>query len=195
MFIAFFSLAISASINALPGPPQSLHTDDCIVTTTSGKLQPLVEAKYPDVDQFLGVPFAQPPLGDLRFAPPQKYKPTGNRIFQAKTLPPGCPQLVGSTSQPQNIFDVYEPGNSFFGPTSEDCLKLNLYRPKKPSTEPLPVLIFVYGGGFKTGAANKTFAIPTPWVQDKQNLIVVDLQYVRITLPWERLLTIVNDDV
>lgn len=175
-----FSLAITASTYALPGAPQSFETDSCVVSTTSGKLQPLIEEEFPDVDQFLGIPFAQPPVGDLRFAPPQTYKPSGNQIFQAKTLPPGCPQVVGSTLDPQNIFEVYEPGNNFYGPTSEDCLKLNLYRPKKPSTEPLPVLIFVYGGGFKTGAANKSFAIPTPWVQDKQNLIVVDLQYVRI---------------
>lgn len=174
--IALFSLAMEASAHALPSASESLQTDTCTVNTTSGKLQPLVEAEYPDVDQFLGIPFAQPPLGDLRFAPPQNYKPIDHHIFQTTTLPPGCPQLVHE--QPQNIFDVYEPGMNYYGPTSEDCLKLNLYRPKKPAVEPLPVLIFVYGGGFVSGAANKTFSIPTPWVQDKQNLIVVAIQYV-----------------
>ncbi|KAK4496071.1 hypothetical protein PRZ48_012050 [Zasmidium cellare] len=156
-------------------PPYQPRPDDCVVTTTSGSLQPLVEPDFPDVDQFLGIPFAQSPLRDLRFAPPQTYKPTGNQIFQATTLPPGCPQIVHQ--QPVTIFDVYEPGLNFYGPTSEDCLKLNVYRPRKPSSEPLPVLIFVYGGGFVSGAANKTFSIPTPWVQEKQNLIVVAIQY------------------
>lgn len=163
-------------------PPYQPRPDDCVVTTTSGSLQPLVEPDFPDVDQFLGIPFAQPPLGDLRFAPPQTYKPTANQIFQATTLPPGCPQIVNQ--QPVTIFDVYEPGLNFYGPTSEDCLKLNVYRPRERSAEPLPVLIFVYGGGFVSGAANKTFSIPTPWVQAKQNLVVVAIQYVCNRFSW-----------
>lgn len=145
-----------------------------IVKTSSGQVQPLLDPTYPNVYQYLGVPFAQPPVDQLRFAPPQTVKP-GRQILNATKLPPGCYQ----GTSPRNIFDVYEPGFNFLGEQSEDCLKLNIYRPTNTTEKLLPVLIFVYGGGFVTGATNETYEIPTEWVQAKQNLIIVNIQYVR----------------
>jgi carboxylesterase type B len=157
-----------------------------IANTTSGPVQPFLDDAYPDVYQYLSIPFAQPPVDQLRFAPPQTVIHS-SQVLHATELPPGCCQ----GNAVHNIFDIYEPGFGFRGEQSEDCLKLNVYRPRSFTDEPLPVLIFVYGGGFVIGASNETYEIPTGWVQAKQNLIIVSIQYVRRSLnpqwPWTEL--------
>ncbi|KPI36837.1 Liver carboxylesterase B-1 [Cyphellophora attinorum] len=156
----------------LAAPAQEWGPNDpSVIETSSGLVSPLIDSVYPDVYQYLGMPFAQPPLGQLRFAPPQPVHPSNGTI--RSTMPPGCYQLTGA----EDIFDVLEPGFGQQGQQSEDCLKLNLFRPMHPTTQSLPVLIFVYGGGFVQGGINETYEQPTPWVQAKQNLIVVNIQY------------------
>ncbi len=161
---------------------------DLVVDTTSGPVRPLVNTTYPDVEQYLGIPFAAPPIGSLRFGAPQQYSKS-SEIINATEIPPSCYQLAATS---KNIFDVYEPGFGVQGPQSEDCLKLDLYRPSQSSSKSLPVLIFVYGGAFVIGGANQLYEMPTPWVQHKQDLIVVNIQYVRIhrsLMDWSLALT------
>lgn len=171
VFLSAFGTLVTSS------PLWTSQNGPSIVKTSSGPVQPLLDHAFPNVYQYLGIPFAQPPVDQLRFAPPQTVKPSGE-VLNATQMPPGCYQ----GTSPRNIFDVYEPGFNFLGEQSEDCLKLNIYRPTNTTEELLPVLIFVYGGGFVTGASNETYEVPTGWVQAKQNLIVVNIQYVRQTL-------------
>ncbi len=103
--------------------------------------------------EFRGVPYAKPPLGSLRFAPPQSPDPwTG--IYNATTYPKACPQKSLN-----------------FGPWDEDCLYMNIYVPLSPNDDKrrgdcnsgdlfdddLEVNIFIHGGGFTQGNALNLF--------------------------------------
>ncbi|XP_063243003.1 juvenile hormone esterase-like isoform X2 [Bacillus rossius redtenbacheri] len=90
---------------------------------------------------FLGIPYAQPPVGDLRFKAPaaaESWTGVRNATFYRSI----CPQLadVGSVAQ-----------------GSEDCLYLNVYTPQLPSSSKvnlLPVMVWIHGGGFTSGSGN-----------------------------------------
>jgi para-nitrobenzyl esterase len=91
------------------------------------------------VREFKGIPFAEPPVGDLRWAPPQPAKDwTGVR--QANQFGPRCMQ--------QSLFgDMGFRSNGM----SEDCLYLNVWTPAKSDGEKLPVMVYFFGGGFQAG--------------------------------------------
>ncbi|KAF3932561.1 Acetylcholinesterase [Dactylellina cionopaga] len=90
-------------------------------------------------DFFLSIPYAQPPVGNLRFRPPQYIKE--KRDFQANTYGPHCYGYGGD----QKGYEV-----------SEDCLTLNIVRPiiKTGAYDKLPVALWIHGGGFVMGGAN-----------------------------------------
>jgi para-nitrobenzyl esterase len=94
------------------------------------------------VNAWLGVPFAAPPLRELRWQPPQPVKPWAG-VYHADRFAPQCLQPLRSPRQ-----------NHYFGneATSEDCLYLNVWAPK--SAKKLPVVVWVYGGGFNIGSAS-----------------------------------------
>jgi carboxylesterase type B len=112
-----------------------------------------------EVESFNGIPFADPPVGQLRLRPPKKLsRPLGN--FNATGIAPGCPQM------PPNTTEVNLPplaGNDITPPMweegvvkgQEDCLTVTVQRPKGTrADEKLPVLYYIFGGGFMFGATN-----------------------------------------
>ena len=103
------------------------------VNTTLGVVSGVVfDVDGRNVSAFLGVPYAAPPTGDLRFAKPQPAHPwTG--IFNAVNYGPACPM-------PQTPFSDIS--------INEDCLSLNVYVPQVESSEPMPIMISIAGGGF-----------------------------------------------
>src|SRR5689334_1865632 len=85
---------------------------------------------------FKGVPFAAPPVGDLRWQPPQPVK-NWNGTFKADHFGPRCMQ--------RPIFsDMVFRSDGM----SEDCLYVNVWTPAKSAKDKLPVLVYFYGGGF-----------------------------------------------
>lgn len=88
------------------------------------------------IDIFRAVPFAAPPIGDLRWRAPQPAPPWEG-VRDARKLGPRCPQV--------NSFATYAPG-----PMSEDCLYLNLWVPRGGSR--LPVMVWIHGGGYFAGS-------------------------------------------
>jgi len=95
------------------------------------------------VKAWFGVPFAKPPIQDLRWAAPQPISWQGT--WNADRKMPECIQVL----RPHNI-------NHYFGEeaTSEDCLYLNIWAPPKTSSHSkLPVVVFIYGGGMTIGSS------------------------------------------
>lgn len=117
------------------------------LSTTSGCV---VGAPYDHGEAFLGVPFAQPPVGDLRWRRPLPALPWAEPLI-ADAHGPACVQSADS------FF-----GDMVAGDGSEDCLYLDIYRPAGASPgQGLPILFFTHGGGNATGSgAEESFLDP-----------------------------------
>uniref|UniRef100_A0A2K5L1N1 Carboxylic ester hydrolase n=1 Tax=Cercocebus atys TaxID=9531 RepID=A0A2K5L1N1_CERAT len=105
------------------------------------------------VNVFLGVPFAAPPLGPLRFTNPQPASPWDNLVFSSPS--PRCLQSSEWLCLDQHMLKVHYPNIG----TSEDCLYLNIYAPAHADAGSklpirLPILMWFPRGAFKTGSAS-----------------------------------------
>lgn len=120
-------------------------------------------------DAFLGIRYAAPPTGDLRWRSPQPV--TGWKgIRPAQAFGHSCWQAVAPEG-----FGPWTHEYVTQGDISEDCLFLNVWTPARPSTKKLPVLVWIYGGGFNSGSG----AIP---IYDgralaSRGIVVVNLNY------------------
>jgi para-nitrobenzyl esterase len=137
------------------------------VVTESGAISGVRES---GLSVYKGIPFATPPLGDLRWRPPVPVAPwTATR--KADAFAPACMQT-----------GVSMPGETPPA-VSEDCLYLNIWSPANAETElktktvppPLPVLVWIYGGGYINGSA----AMPLYWGDRlaQKGVVVVTIAY------------------
>jgi para-nitrobenzyl esterase len=112
---------------------------------------------------FRGIPFAAPPVGDLRWRPPQPVQAwTGVR--KAVDFGPRCVQ--------GKVFDDIVFRSSEM---SEDCLSLTIWTPARSSSERLPVYVWFYGGGFAAGASDEARYDGESFA--KHGIVVVNVNY------------------
>jgi para-nitrobenzyl esterase len=126
-------------LGAVSTPASSLaDTEGPSVSTEEGPVQGFVKN---GVNEFLGIPYAAPPVGDLRWMPPQPHDPWTTPL-QATTYGNTCPQNQES--------GVYAGPPS----TTEDCLYLNVFAPRLGSETKPPVLVWIHGGSNIGGESN-----------------------------------------
>ncbi|KAH7946117.1 hypothetical protein HPB49_020521 [Dermacentor silvarum] len=128
-----------------------------IRTTTGNVVGQRLRAHARDVDAYLGIPYGQPPVGERRFLKPLPVS-SWSGVFRADTMNPGCVQTD---------FVVTENAKIDMSNSVEDCLKLNLWVPRRdcdgssdngtvaPTCKSsLPVFVFIYGGLFSWGSSS-----------------------------------------
>jgi para-nitrobenzyl esterase len=108
-----------------------------IVRTTQGRVQGLTKD---GLAEFFGIPYAAPPVGNLRWRPPVAHAPWAG-VLKATAFGPTCAQIENSP---------------FSGPKSmsEDCLYVNIYAPASAAHKKLPVILWSHGGGDFEGESN-----------------------------------------
>ncbi|MEU6104131.1 carboxylesterase/lipase family protein [Streptomyces flaveolus] len=134
--------------------PASAAPRSLTVSTDKG---PVAGSSADQVDRFLGIPYAAPPVGAGRWQPPAPAAAwTGTRSATS----PGsrCLQSGGSTG----------PG------MSEDCLYLNVYTPAHRTSRPLPVMFWIHGGGFSSGSGDREDG---SLIARTNNVVVVTINY------------------
>lgn len=154
MRLAFFSLlTLSTAVSAAAPAPQ-VRVDGGRVAGAAGD----------GVAAFKGIPFALPPVGELRWRPPQPVAPWKG-VRQTTEFGTDCMQMrrnfPGATATPR--------------PVSEDCLYLNVWRPAAASAKKLPVLVWIYGGGYTGGASSSASTDGTEFA--KQGVVLVNFNY------------------
>ncbi|KAH8420855.1 hypothetical protein KR222_006890, partial [Zaprionus bogoriensis] len=133
-----------------------------VVNTQYGRVRGLQRKTLYDEElyyAFEGIPFAKPPLGELRFRAPIPPEPWQD--IRDCTYPRSKP------IQRHMVMHIVEG--------SEDCLYLNVYAKQLKSEKPLPVMVWIYGGGFQIGEASRDIYSPDYFM--KKDIVLVTLNY------------------
>jgi para-nitrobenzyl esterase len=179
-FAAILLIVISLAVvgyfgtqEAVAPPPVSLQDaardDVTLRSTAAGDIVGFVGEQ--GARTWLGVPFAQPPVAELRWQPPRPARPWSG-ILETLSAKPRCPQLTPNTGTGQ-------PGDPAAVAGSEDCLYLNIYAPA--NARDLPVMLWVHGGGNSvgTGATYNGSVLAT-----RERVVVITINYRLGPLGW-----------
>jgi para-nitrobenzyl esterase len=126
------SLIIAPAVFAADGDP--VKVDQGLLAGTTGK--------NPDIRVYRGIPFAAPPVGDLRWQPPQPPA-SWQGVRDAKEYRSACWQM------PYAAGSIYQ---ATLPPLNEDCLYLNIWTAARSAKDRLPVMVWIHGGGFTRGS-------------------------------------------
>lgn len=158
-FTMLASLAIAAAPSAVRAQAASAPP---MVQTSHGSVEGV---QREGADVFLGIPYALPPVGERRLAPPAEAA-SWTLPLRATVAPSACPQLAS-------------PDPAGLASSNEDCLYLNVWRPAESgrrASSPLPVIVWVHGGGFVEGYGAAKQYDATRLAADA-NAVVVTVNY------------------
>lgn len=145
------------------------QTPACLAATAQGQVEGAYFQPYPTC-VYKGIPFAQPPVGALRFAPPKPASPfAGASPFPAKAYGAGCMQHC----------TLQQPSLSCPATTDEDCLFLNVFTPLTSAVSPAakrPVLVWIHGGNFIIGAGG-TDVYHGSIFANRSDVVIVTINY------------------
>lgn len=119
---------------------------------------PVKGVKEEGITVFRGIPFAKPPVGELRFAPPEEPEPWSETL--------DCSKFRDVPVQENNTAPFKQ---------SEDCLYLNIWTPENAKGKNLPVFVFIHGGGYSFGFSSKNLYSGKRFAQD--GIIQVNISY------------------
>jgi len=158
------NLSIALALAAIYHPLGVTAVDSCVhLGYSSYNGVPLANG----VTQWLGIRYAAPPLGELRFAAPQDPPSTGDTIIEADTHGPTC--LARSSSN--------KPAKLTTPEKNEDCLFMDIYAPTNATSDsPLPVMFFIQAGGFSI-LSNANYNGSGLVLASEMNMIVVTFNY------------------
>lgn len=142
--------AVQASTSARSAPSQAACAPGTTVQTATG---PVCGSVANGLDEWLGIPYAAPPVGNLRWEPPQPHA-RWTTVLHATTEESPCPQ--GTIS------------------TDENCLYVDVYAPAGAQHGSLPVLVHIHGGGF-LGGSNSVYNKTK--LASQGHMVVVGIQY------------------
>ena len=126
-----------------------------------------IPGEDPIVTVYKGVPFAAPPLGELRWQPPQAPA-SWEGVMEANTFSDACVQNLQRSRPPWTEEFMHQ------GDADEDCLYLNIWTTARSGDE-LPVLVYIHGGGFGEGSGS--IDVYDGEALAKKNLVVVTINY------------------
>jgi carboxylesterase type B len=156
---ALSGLAVAATVLSAPTNPDKTLRARADLVTVAIPSGTVVGASVSGVDSFNGIPFADSPTGSLRLKPPQR-KTDSLGTFDATGVAPACPQMIISSDSEKIIASVLSDVESLpflkVVTGQEDCLSISVQRPAGTKAgDNLPVLFWIFGGGFEFGATNE----------------------------------------
>lgn len=148
------------------------------VESPIGCIRGFINKKTPNVAQFLGIPFAEAPIGPLRWLPPVAKSSVAS--IEATAFGLSCPQILEATKP--DVYNSDVPELKINDATSEDCLSLCIWAPTSAvrimGQKPLPVIVWIYGGAYLEGGSTVPYQDPSHWVESSQRHMVVSIKYV-----------------
>lgn len=155
LLVLIASIAVACGEKQVTAPP---ITDP--IKTDAGLVSGVVVGETgKEVRVYKGIPFAAPPVGDLRWKPPQPVKPWSG-ILDCKEYAPICPQQRTRLTPEE-------------AEQSEDCLYLNVFTPAKSTADRLPVFVYIHGGAMVIGSSR----LDLSYFARENNVVAVSIAY------------------
>ncbi|KAK1982330.1 carboxylesterase [Colletotrichum cereale] len=194
-------VAITASRLVAARSSSSGWTVGQTITTSSGPVNGHAASGADQVSEYLGIPYAQPPVGALRFQPPVTYDSScsspingssfGHQCMQPASSSPISLETITQLGIPASAADVTKVMGDT-GSQSEDCLTLNVWTKPQTGDAKKAVLVWVHGGAFVTGknyyaivrtrvgepiGSSRTPSYTGKFIADQDDVVVVSMNY------------------